>query len=102
MISSRGSVASHLASTTFCWLPPESVETAYSCEPVLTWSRLRPLLGGAPLARPVDEAAVVSLLRSVSVDVPGDGQVHHEALLAAVLRHEADAGGDGDLGIPRA
>ena len=29
-ISSRGSAASHLASTTFCWLPPESVLTGWS------------------------------------------------------------------------
>ena len=26
----RGAVASHFASTTFCWLPPESAETGWA------------------------------------------------------------------------
>ena len=39
MISSRGSVASHLAMTTFCWLPPLIVVAAMSRAPVFTWSR---------------------------------------------------------------
>ncbi len=37
-ISRVGSVASHLASTTFCWLPPDMVAAACCGEPVLTWS----------------------------------------------------------------
>ena len=35
-ISSFGSVASHLAMAMRCWLPPESVEIASSCWPILT------------------------------------------------------------------
>ena len=29
-IRSDGAVASHFASTTFCWLPPESAETGWA------------------------------------------------------------------------
>ena len=37
-ISTRGSVDSHLARTTFCWLPPESVDTGSDSLPALTCS----------------------------------------------------------------
>ncbi|CAH0306222.1 hypothetical protein SRABI128_04345 [Microbacterium sp. Bi128] len=60
-----------------------------------------PFLGRAPLGAPVDQARRRVLVAQRERDVPGHGQVHHEALLAAVLRHEAHAGGDGHLGIPR-
>src|SRR5690606_23197434 len=38
-ISTFGPVASHLASTTFCWLPPDSVFTVSAIRAYLTWSR---------------------------------------------------------------
>src|SRR5262245_7145611 len=37
--STRGAVASHFASTTFCWLPPESVETGSASALALTSRR---------------------------------------------------------------
>ena len=40
MISTFGSVASHLPSTTFCWLPPESVPTGASRSPAFRRRRL--------------------------------------------------------------
>src|SRR5262245_54970760 len=39
-IRSAGRRASHFASTTFCWLPPESVDTAFHRWPYLSWSRV--------------------------------------------------------------
>ena len=42
-ISTRGWGASHLPSTTFCWLPPDSVETSLRSEAYLTWRRGRPV-----------------------------------------------------------
>ena len=50
-ISTSGSVASHLAITTFCALPPESERTGLSGEAVLIRSRWIVLLG-EPLRAP--------------------------------------------------
>jgi hypothetical protein len=63
MISRAGSVASHLASTTFCWLPPLIVAAPMSRALVLTSSR--PAHGPAARlsAPPVSTPARASLRR---------------------------------------
>ena len=51
----RGCIASHFASTTFCWLPPESVPTGVSTSGARMPSRRRPASASAVLGRAVDE-----------------------------------------------
>ena len=71
-ISTRGLVDSHLASTTFCWLPPDSVDTGSVSRPALTCSRSRPVArprarSAAPSSRPnrlSDQRRVSVALRS--------------------------------------
>ena len=46
-MSRLGSVASHLASTTFCWLPPLSVPASVSSAAALTSSRLSQMRAAA-------------------------------------------------------
>ena len=91
-ISSFGPVASHLPSTTFCWLPPDSVPTLslsrwyFSCSRAAhsSASEFSSLLRISPSARERAQARQRRVAR--------DREVHHEPLLAAVLGHEADAG----------
>src|SRR5437868_1084481 len=70
----RGSVISHLASTTFCWLPPESVETASPGAPILICSQSMPRLTAArSLARstkgPVEMASSDAMVRLSAIDI---------------------------------
>ena len=99
-ISTFGPVASHLPSTTFCWLPPDSVPTLscrrwnFSCSRAAhsSASEFSALLRISP-AR--DERA-----QPRQRDVAGDREVHHQALLAAVLGDEAEAGAHGGERAP--
>ena len=96
-INTSGSVPSHLASTTFCWLPPESSRTGRLGWATLTVNRLirssdeRSALG---LAR---QDAVLHLLEQRQQQVLPHRVVQHQALLAAVLRDQRETGGDGPL-----
>ena len=90
-ISSDGLRASHLARTTFCWLPPESELTGFESAAVLDLQPQRPSRRrtrarcerGASRrgCRRLSEAS--AMLRAID-------ELHHEPLLAAVLGHEAD------------
>jgi hypothetical protein len=51
----RGSSASHLPSTTFCWFPPLSVATGASMEEALTGQRCGGVSSGAGLGDALDE-----------------------------------------------
>ena len=98
---SFGSVASHLARTTFCWLPPERVATASPASAGLHLEALRPLGGDGAFAAAVDEAEPGQRVAQGQRRVAGDREVHDEALLAPVLGNEPHAGVDGGLRIPR-
>ncbi len=54
-ISSVGSRASHFASTTFCWLPPESVQAGFVSLPYFSCSRMRPVPREVPLGSARDQ-----------------------------------------------
>ena len=90
-ISTRGSVASHLASTTFCWLPPDRVDTG-SVEPRRL--DLQPLRPGRAAAR--RSAAAEQQPEPAQRPPAGQGrvaldrQLHHQALLAPVLGHQRE------------
>ena len=91
-ISSFGFVASHLASTTFCWLPPDSVPTGSSSRWYLSCSLVPHSLASAFSAAERIRPPLASDAEPRQRRVARDREVHHEALLAAVLGHEADAG----------
>ncbi len=94
-ISSFGSVASHLASTMRCWLPPDSVETASSGLPILTVS--------SPIQWLTRSDFLRVEIRSTTVDDPAEHGKHDvvgdrlrldEAERQPVLRDIGDAGLD--------
>ena len=92
-IRTRGLVASHLASTTFCWLPPESAPTGWSTPVILTSELCGVLVGD----RAFDRRALTSSRgnsrgRIGRRHVLGDREVEHQALLVAVLGQVGDAG----------
>src|SRR3984893_1961332 len=69
----RGAVISHLAITTFCWLPPDRVETASLGAPILICSRAMPRSTAArSLARstkgPVEMASSDAIARLSLID----------------------------------
>ena len=92
-ISSAGFRASHFASTVFCWLPPESVQTGFVRRPYLSCSRSAQSAREAPLGAARDQAETLHAPERGERDVALDREVHDEPLQAAVLGHEADAGG---------
>src|SRR4051794_1125270 len=59
---------------------------------VLDLEARRPVTGEPALARGADEAEASKPPQRRERDVAADRHLHHEPLLAAVLRHEADAG----------
>src|SRR6266849_4354502 len=70
----RGSVISHLAITTFCWLPPDRVETASLRALILICSRAMPRSTAArSLARstkgPVEMASSDAIARLSAIDI---------------------------------
>ena len=102
MISTSGSVPSHLAMTTFCWLPPESSRTGRPGCATLTWNLLEQVLGQR-LACPVgDERAALQLPEQGQQQILPDGVVQDEALQPAVLRHKGDAVVAGIAGVVQA
>ena len=91
MMSTRGSVASHLPSTTFCWLPPLRVPATVSRALVFTSRRLAQIWAAAFSMPAVRRPAFASWRRMAIVDVARDRRVEDEALLAAVLGDEGEA-----------
>ena len=90
-ISSVGLRASHFASTTFCWLPPESVQTGFVSRPYLSCSRSAQSRREPPLGAARDQPAAPDAVERRERDVALDREVHHQPLLAAVLGDEPDA-----------
>ena len=75
-ISTLGPVASHLARTTFCWLPPDRVATVSAMRAYFTWSlraqsreRLRSAPRSTSPARTVDRRPVRPMLRSMDMPI---------------------------------
>ena len=99
--STRQSRSSQRASTTFCWLPPESSpgEPIGVVGDVLQRAQLlarRRRARCLTLSRPLAEAAEVG-----EGHVLGQVPVEQQALRLAVLRGEAEAGGDRPVGPVR-
>ena len=93
-ISTLGSRSISRATTTFCWLPPESAPAvrlrAAAADVELLDQPPRPL--DQPLREEPPEARVGRLAVVVERDVLGDREVEHEAAPLAVLRDVAEAG----------
>ena len=90
--AATGRRASHLASTTFCWLPPESVQTGFVSRPYLSCSRGAQSAANRRSAAARDQPSRGARRERGERDVALDREVHHEPLLAAVLGHEPDPG----------
>ena len=98
--SSFGPVASHLASTIFCWLPPESVPPSLSRLPALTCRRPAQAPGRAVLRGGAEQARAGEPVADDEGEVAGDRHVDDQALLAAVLGDEAHARLDRGARVP--
>ena len=91
-IRTRGFDASHLASTTFCWLPPDSaptelVDAGHPDVELLACTRRRPRApSAARSSKPREEPR-----QDRQGDVLGDREVEDQALLVAVLGQVGDA-----------
>ena len=91
----RASAASHLPSTTFCWLPPDSVPTRCRGEGVLMLSRAISSSASARRRWKLTSSDRDSRSSTGKVEVLGDGPPEHEAAFAPLFRHEPEAGLDG-------
>ena len=89
-----GFMASHFASTTFCWLPPDSepvtLHNAGSPDVELASAPLSPLHLGVLL----DDIGARVGVQVGQRDVLRDGKVEQETGALAVLRHKEHAGMD--------
>ena len=88
--------SSHLPSTTFCWLPPESVATRRRAR--AAHARARRCARGALRSRRIVDEADQREHRATRErgerQVLGDGHAEHQPAPLAILGHERDAGGD--------
>ncbi len=91
MISTRGSVAIHFASTTFCWLPPESCFTALLRAARADAEALDRLSSPErAFAAAIDDEGLGDAVEDRERDVLADGLRPDQALQAAILRHIGD------------
>ena len=94
---------SHLARTTFCWLPPDSMDDRVGEPAVLQPQPLGPIAGERAARRPPRiRPPFRSPPSEASATLRRDRHVHDQALLAPVLRHEADPGRIAAVGAPGA
>ena len=98
-MSSFGSIASHLASSTFCWLPPERLPTICRTPGVAMRSSSTKLLASASALASEKFTPRRHLGEHRRGDVVDDVHAEEEAGRLAVLRHHADAGA---LAVPGA
>ena len=82
---------SHLASTTFCWLPPERLRQSVLMLGVRTCSRSTQLVRQPPLLARVDQAVPGQAAEIGERDVGGDRQEQHQPFDAPLARDVADA-----------
>ena len=78
------------ASTTFCWLPPESDDTEFDMRPYLTWSRLAQSSAELPFVGGEQQAVTLQPPERRKRDVVCRREIHHEPMLAAILGYEPD------------
>ena len=90
-ISTRTPAASHFATLTFCWLPPESSPTGCASDGVLTSRRS---MAGAARSRTVRSASSPARFARPAPQRHPDVVEHrvgeHEPLALAILAHVAD------------
>ena len=91
--------ASHLASSTFCWLPPDRLPTIWCTLGVAMRSSSTKLLASASALRSEKLAPGRNLGKNRGGDVVDDVHAEEQAGRLAVLGHHADAG---MLAVPRA
>ena len=93
-MSTRGSVASHFARTTFCWLPPDRAPTSWSTPVarIRSWSTYR--APSARSSRSLDEQPRKQPPEDRQAHVRGDREVEHEPVLMTILGHVGDARGE--------
>ena len=89
-----GFIASHLASTTFCWLPPDSDDVSWPTSAVRMSRSERLRFGLRDLGIPRNQAAACVGAQVRQRDVLRDREVEQQAGALAVLGHEKDAGVD--------
>ena len=96
----RGWLISHLAMTTFCWLPPESEPTAMSVPAVRMASSLIISSISCVSSAPVDDAAMRDAVERGEGEVVAHRHRQHQAFGLAVLGDERHADAFG-LAPPR-
>ena len=94
-IRMSGFIASQRASSTFCWLPPESSRIFWSGPEHLMPSSLMKRSTISRCLRLVDDAVAADARQQRQRHVLGDAEVGNDALELAVLGDEAETGGDG-------
>ena len=87
----RGSVASHLPITIFCWLPPESVETDLLDARAAHREPSHDIVGQGAFARESAQAEAGHGADRGQGDIVADRRVKMEAALLAILGHQRDA-----------
>ena len=90
----RGSVASHLPITTFCWLPPDSVPTSWLQAGGAEIEARGVCAGQVELPGEIEEAVARKAAERGQRDVLEDRQRQDDALALALLRHIDDAARD--------
>ena len=89
----RGVGISHLASSTFCWLPPDSVPVTCSMPVATTRTRLAKSVGDLRLLalRSTSPSMPHKLAQHRQRRVGADRELQHQPLLVPVLRQERNA-----------
>ena len=91
-ISTRGLIASHLPSTTFCWLPPDRFTTCWWMDGVLMRKRATSASATRRSARAVEQAQARVAVRRPGSDVfCGDRHRQHQAVPLAVFGRQEHA-----------
>ena len=100
MMKTRGLVSSHLANSTFCWLPPESWRAWAKGPGARTFSRA---MLRTPVSTIFGRSSTPSRLAKRDehrqADVVDQRELRKDALLEAIAGEERDAGGERRRGI---
>ena len=87
----RALAFSHLARTTFCWLPPDRFRQSVLMVGVLILRRSTQLFGDAPFLPGVDQAIAGERCEIGERDVGGDRQEQHQTFDAPLAGNVAEA-----------
>ena len=97
-MSTFGEIASHRASATFCWLPPDSDSTSDATDAGLDPQLVHVPLRLAPFARAIDQPAAGDRGEAREAHVLVDRHFRDDPVLFPIFRKIADAGVDGAAG----